>query len=403
MKVFYITYWGINEGLSVATVYPNLKILAATPEVTQIEYFTVERSSVNEEDLQYKPISKVRHHPITAYHFPIHVISKVLDWIKLLSVLYRATRRAKPDLIICRGAMPGILGYFLHQLFRIPYYVESFEPHAAYMLEGNTWSRTSVKYRFESYFEQQIKATATGLITVSQNYKFYLQEVEKISEEKIWCVPCYVDLLNFKYNPGQGSLMRKKLFSTDNYKVGIYVGKFGDIYYDEEAFEIFNTIYSYFQGNFNLIILSPEGKQYIENKLNAAKIPKNKYFVNQVSHQQVPNYLSAADFAISTIRPSESRKYCSPIKHGEYWANGLPILMPDGIGDDSDIIKREGGGAIFESLEKEAIYAALFEIESILSILSHRTDITQLAQKYRTINKQRKVYEKILKSNLFNQ
>jgi hypothetical protein len=60
----------------------------------------------------------------------------------------------------------------------------------------------------------------------------------------------------------------------------------------------------------------------------------------------VKDYLSAADFAFATIKSTPIRLYCCPVKNGEYWASGLPILLEDGIGDDSDIIKSEGGGII---------------------------------------------------------
>ena len=64
MRIFYISYWGVSEGLTVSTVFPNLKILSNDDRVDAIDFFTVERiEDANFKD-KFKPIDKVTHHPI---------------------------------------------------------------------------------------------------------------------------------------------------------------------------------------------------------------------------------------------------------------------------------------------------------------------------------------------------
>ena len=84
------------------------------------------------------------------------------------------------------------------------------------------------------------------------------------------------------------------------------------------------------------------------SNLKKQGIDLTRVFIDSVPHAEVANYLSASDFAFATIKPTPTRLYCCPVKNGEYWANGIPILLEDGIGDDSDIIKNEGGGVIFD-------------------------------------------------------
>jgi hypothetical protein len=69
--------------------------------------------------------------------------------------------------------------------------VESFEPHADYMLESGVWQRWNPKYIFEKRWEQKVKECAESLITVSTNYSRQLVK-EGVPEERIEMVPCCV-------------------------------------------------------------------------------------------------------------------------------------------------------------------------------------------------------------------
>jgi hypothetical protein len=86
-------------------------------------------------------------------------------------------------------------------------------------------------------------------------------------------------------------------------------------------------------------------------------------------------------------------RFVSPIKNGEYWANGLPIFMPYGIGDDSRII------------EENALLGKTFELktdsikESIKDLVEHlpsRKKVSELASLYRSPDQDKKVYNSIL-------
>jgi glycosyltransferase involved in cell wall biosynthesis len=396
VKIFYISYWGISEGLTVSTVLPNLKILSEDERVDSIEFFTVERS----EDLNFKdifvPINKVHHHPIHSKNLGFFLFTKIADWLRIKNTISQSAKKMQPDLVICRGAMAGAFGTLLFKKFEIPYLVESFEPHADYMLESGVWKKNGLRFRLQKKTEAEIKKYAKFLVTVSHNYCQHLILAEGIAKERLKMVPCTVNATQFKFNAMERETVRNKLGIGAETRVGIYLGKFGSIYYDKEAFEVFKAAEQYFD-NFFLVLLSPNDKKELTEKLNAVKFPLEKVWVGTLAHSEVPNYLSAADFAFSTIKPADCRRFCSPVKDGEYWANGLPILLPDLVGDDSEIIKREGGGAIMDVNDNKNLKMAF---DSILQQLHKgilgRTEIASLALKYRNPDISKKVYKEIL-------
>jgi hypothetical protein len=141
--------------------------------------------------------------------------------------------------------------------------------------------------------------------------------------------------------------------------VGIYVGKFGDIYYDDD---FFNLIRDLIEKNHRIktLILTPMLDHAIRQR-NRFNIPEENMIIKSVAHHEVPGYLSAADFGYCPVKESESRRYCSPIKVGEYLANGLPIVISRGIGDDSQLIEKNNWGLVldFENISHSSIETVL--------------------------------------------
>lgn len=399
MTIFFFAYWGVHEGLTAATVLPNLRLLAADERVRRIVLFTMERVGANAQAATASVdlgIEKVQHVAVVLRPFWLRPLSKWLD----LRAVYKAAlregeREGAPSWLICRGAPAAVFGYWLSARWGVPYSVESFEPHAAYMVESGVWSAGGLATRVQRYYEKKAKATARLLCVVSLNYLRQLQEYEHIDSNRLQLVPCVVDLQRFAPQSADVvQAMRERIGYREGERVGVYVGKFGSIYYDAEAFAWFRAALDYYGGNFRLLLLSPTPKAELEAKLRAVGFPLEKVYICLAAHEEVAAYLSAADFAFSPIRPAPSRRFCSPIKDGEYWAMGLPILLPDGVGDDSDIIRQSGaGGVIVEGNDSAHIVKALQQIETQLQ---QPQACRALAEKHRSMELQAAAYRQLL-------
>ena len=113
-------------------------------------------------------------------------------------------------IIICRGSPAGSIGYYIHKKTRLPFYVESFEPHADYMLESGVWSWYNPKYIFAAYWEQKQKKYAEGLMPVARNYREKLL-MAGVDASRVDVIPCCVSLEEFKYMEEHRLAVRKKL------------------------------------------------------------------------------------------------------------------------------------------------------------------------------------------------
>jgi glycosyltransferase involved in cell wall biosynthesis len=355
VKILFVGFWGLNDPLTLSTTFPNLELLNALDNVELVRFATVERDAEPAPTLQLPFINeKITHQALVSRPQRSLLATKFEEFSRFPRELAASVRELGIDIIIGRGAMAGALAYLTSKRTGKPFYVESFEPHADYMLESGVWSRYDPRYLFQRFWENKEKKHAKGLMPVAENYRRQLQR-EGLNADNIITVPCPVNLTTFSPSITDGQAVRQRLNFMSDAIVGIYVGKFGDIYYDAEAFALFKTTADYFGSKFRLIILTPNPLSDVNSKLRRVGIRAENCFTIKAPHHEVPSYLSAADFAFAPIKPANCRQYCSPVKVGEYWASGLPVLLTEGVGDDSDIIKREGGGAIFNLQDPNSV------------------------------------------------
>ena len=390
MNILFIGYWGANDGLTTSTIIPNLSILSGFKHVNTIIFCSIERTN----DLNFNiSIPKVTHIPLFSKKSKIPLIDKVNDFTTFPNTLTQVCQKFNINKIISRGAPAGGLAYLTSKKTSIPFIVESFEPHADYMLESNVWSKIDPRYIIEKYWEKKAKQKAEHLVTVSENYKKALLK-EGINTSRISTVPCFVDTEKFKFKNHNRIETRHELGIDIKTTVGVYVGKFGDIYLDKEAFKIFAQTLSSFPKS-ALVLLTPDSDDYINSQLNQFKEFNDiEVKILLAPHDKVPNYLSASDIAFATIRPAPSRKYCSAIKIGEYYANGLPIVITKGCGDDSEIIKHNKIGTVVDDLFNVNIEELKMNIESNLD--RSKNSLTKVAKKHRSIETQIQVYTKLI-------
>jgi hypothetical protein len=399
MRILFLGYWSLHDGLTISTVFPHLRLLQERCDVEAIRLVTIERGDTAQAELIFAPgysTKKITFEPLRSKRSRNVILNKIEDFTRFPSELAHQVHVFKPDFILARGTPAGALAYLVWQKTKLPFYVESFEPHADYMLESGVWRRYDPRYQFQRHWEKRQKQVARGLMPVAENYRQQLI-AEGVPAARIATVPCSVDAAAFAFTKTGRQQMRERLgFTNPEIVVGIYVGKFGGIYYDVEAFQVFRAAADHFGDAFRLILLTPDPEPEVRCKLAAVGLALNVVVVIKAPHAEVPLYLSAADFAFATIKPAPCRLFCSAIKIGEYWASGLPVLLPPGVGDDSRIVEMEAGGAVFDLQQPKSLMLSFGRLTQLMSEPDYRTRIHMLALQHRHIDRARQAYAALL-------
>lgn len=396
MRLFFIAPWPAADPLSASTVAPHLAQLVSDSRVEQIRYFSREDGRTafqNGSGGELLP-AHVIHQPLKGLSSSPSLYRRVKHHQSLLRTLLASATMEKPDMVICRGTA-SIFGDFLHRRLSIPYVVESFEPHAHYMLQTGTWSRWDPRFVVQSSWEARVKRRASALITVSHGYAKYLRVQENISPNRLFTVPCWVDRERYRLNPDARFNMRDALGIGDRLAV-VYAGKFGGIYAPPEALAMLKSLQQALGRDLFVILLTSHDVQHVKFQLAQAGFSPDQSFVGKVPYDRVVAYLNAADFSLSFWSAGPWSFASSPIKHGEYWACGLPLLMAPGVGDEAQWLEVERVGAIANFSEPRSVIDAAQRLKTILAEPGHRQRIRAIGLRERGPEPLRRVYGQLL-------
>lgn len=382
--VLFLGFWGVNDPLTTATIVPGIRTLIDGLGVPRVVLGTVERGTERTWD---RPIDHVDHLPWRARELGLRLVSRTVDHLGHVRQLVKAVRRHRTGLIIARASTAGSFGYSVSRITGVPLVVESFEPHADYMADCGEWDRRSMIHRLSRRMEQRQITHALALITVAHSYREHLV-AGGAGAHRVFTAPCPVDADAFRFDADQRARLRAHIGATAHI-VGVYAGKFGGMYHDHVAFTVFARTAARFEGRFKLVILTPEDRGRVVKGLDDAGFPMEHAFVDRVPHHEVPGWLSAADVAFALYKGTPSSRYLSPVKIGEYWACGLPVVLTAGVADDGAIIASEGtGGTVFDPAHDDPGAA----VERAL-VGADRARIRDLALRHRSLEATRRAYE----------
>jgi len=319
-------------------------------------------------------------------------VKKLLDLWDTSRIIGRIAKIHDLELIYSEGFPGAILGYLASKKYGLKHLIHSFEPHAAYMLEGGTWTKWSWEYRLLRYFEKKVALHSSGILTATQGMIDRLKSwgVAPVNLHK---VPSCINTDQFNFDPQSRRRIRANLGFGAKDQVLVYVGKFGGMYWEQEFYR-FAKIYC--TSNRKLLIITTEQSAVVESGLRAAGVPDENYFITKLPHEQIPAYLSASDIGLVAVRQWPSKQYCSPIKTGEYLACGLPVIIPDGISDDYQQLSALGVGLSLTSLSDADFRKAVEELPQFYPLTaSIREQARNYAIQYRGFDRYRSTYAQL--------
>ncbi len=390
----FLSYWGTDEPLTAATVVPTVRMVLQRGLVDRVVLCTVERAG--RAPAPPFRIDGCTHLQWQASMWRPKVLGRAIDLWRTHRRLARLLRRERPVLLMARGVVAGGFAHFAARGAGVPYAVDYFEPHADYMADVGEWRRGGALYRGLSWLMALQRRGALRLVTVANNYARMLI-ARGMDPSRVLVAPCPVDLERMRYDGAARERVRREAGLGDG-PVAIYLGKFGGLYHRERSYQAFKAFLQAAGPDARLVIMTPEPADSVRTGLRQEGLDQGKVHVGYARHDEVPGWLSAADVAFAPYRGTPSSACISPMKIGEYWAAGLPVLLTRGVGDDSAIIAGEPeGGALFDP-EGDDIGPALAHVLALIRLPDQRARTAALAVKYRSMAITEQVYRRIFEA-----
>ena len=389
-NILVVTYWSFFDALIQTYTLPYLKIIQQQlPPNSKIFLVTLEKEN-------YEQIVELTDSTIVLVKFKYTSfgISASLAWVKHIIYLKKLIRKNNISFIHTFCTPAGMIGYLLSKLTQKPLILDSYEPHAEAMVENGEWKKNSWSYKILFYFEKKQTQHAQIVIgTTKAMYNYALQKYA-VKLNTFFFKPACVDLDTFNLRYKKDKKLLAELDLTDKI-VCVYAGKFGGIYLKDEVFAFYKIAYQRWQHNFVALILTNHSLDEINALIAKYELPESMFRICFVPHSQINKYIGLGDFAITPVKPVNTKKYCTPIKDGEYWAMGLPIVITKNISVDSAIIENNNIGYVLKALTTLEYTNATEKIDHLLNDTTISVRIRKIAELERNYTIATKVYKTI--------
>ena len=392
-NVLILTYWAYDDALIQTYTLPYLKqIKDQIGDDSRITLVTYEPDPARLFELENETFRDFDLFPLPYSPFGGKAMFSTIGKVRKLK---KITKQKNIHTIHCWCTPAGAIGYMLHRLTGLPLVLDSFEPHAESMVENGTWTREGKAFKILFKLERKQAEKASHIIGLTKGMKSYCEEKYAVSPKSYFIKPACVDLEKFDSN--QYENIRSELGLSETDIVCIYAGKVGGIYLEDEIFQFWKQCDELIP-NFKVIFLSNLSDEHLQNYCQKHQLDPSIIIKKFVPHADVPKYMAQANFALNPVKPVPSKRYCTSIKDGEYWAMGLPVAITANISDDSEIISENKTGVVLESFDADHLKRKITELVELMKDENLKQRVRQQAIDHRNFENSVKIYRKIYSS-----
>lgn len=375
MKVLYLSYDGLTDGLGRSQIIPYLQGIAS--DGNDITVISFEKNGKTEKDKEViRAIldkSSIKWVPMDYTSNP-PVLSTIYDILSLRKKCRSLHAETAFDVVHCRSYITSLVGLHLKRKFGLKFIFDMRAFYADERVDGGLWPQTSFIFRTVfNYFkkkEKEFLSEADYTISLTHKGKEVIHSWKEVSNQPIpiEVIPCCADLDHFKrsnINEDKKKLLQKELGLSGTELVLTYLGSIGTWYMLDEMLDFFKSLH-HKRPESRFLFITLDSPEMILSKANEKGIPKDLFIIRPAAREDVPTFLSLADIAFFFIKPLFSKTGSSPTKHGEMLGMGIPVICNGNVGDMSKIVPGSGTGIIVEEFNESAYVEAIDQIDELL-------------------------------------
>lgn len=368
LRIWYVCYLGIDDPLVETQVVAYVEGLAAAGHEVLLTTFEPRdgrsrrqrreqrertRARLGGQRIAWRPLPYHKRPSLPATAFDVAVAVAFGCWI---------TCGRRIELIHARSHVPAAIALLLRRLVRKPFIFDIRGLMAEEYEDAGRWTRGSVAFRLTKRVERAAIERAAGLVVLTHAVQRRLFPVAPAAPLEV--IPCCVDDRRLRVDRARRAEDRASVGVRDG-PLLVYVGKFTGWYMHEEIARFFAAAWRR-EPDAALLVLTQSEPLIMRRELDRLGVPEDRATMFRAPHDEVARWLSAADIALSFVRPVPSKVASSPTKVGEYLAAGLPVLSTSGIGDSSVLIERERVGVLLHAHDARAHQRAWDEMRRLL-------------------------------------
>lgn len=278
------------------------------------------------------------------------------------------------DVIHSHYWLSGVLGAMIQEWWHVPHFVTY---HTLGVVK-NRVSPTEKESEVRLAHEKRLANVCDGIVVPSANEKEYLIQYYDASRDKIWVIPCGVNLERFK--PVDKAAARRQLAFSNEAIIFLYVGRYSPVKGLDHLFKALS--YLEHLDSLRLVLVGGDGEhsrmyEHLQSVAKSLNIQHLLVFAGRIHQEILPVYYSAADVLVV---PSHYESF--GLVALEAMACGTPVVATS-VGAMKTIIQDGLTGYVADNLDArhfaqlmEAI--VLKQLQGDLSPAEIRASVTEL-------------------------
>jgi glycosyltransferase involved in cell wall biosynthesis len=368
-SVIVFVYNSADDPLFKGNLLPLLQQMSRSQPDLRFELITYEQEQYpltaqqRADRLREWAADRIYWHPLTWHSGSFKLAKKSYD-LTLGLLLCTRLRLGGARSIMGMCTVAGSFAFLIAKTLGLKYFAYQYEPHSEFMRDCGVWSEQSLAYRGLHYVEGLVGRHADLISTGTSHMIDRLQEWK--SPALTYRLPTGVNEDRFQFSAEKRAAIRARYHLRADQRVVLYLGKFGDLYYDQEVAELFRALLDELP-DLHFLIATPDPPARIAGLMEQAGLPATCVTITRSSYEEVPAYISAADLGIVAVPPLPSQRFRSPIKVGEYLCCGLPYLVCRGVSEDDMVAIRDHVGVVVENFTAQEAKRVVPRIEELLT------------------------------------
>lgn len=277
--------------------------------------------------------------------------------------------------ILARNLFSATIAYLLAKITPHASYVIDLRGHSAAQLElAGVIRQGDMRWRLFHWWERILFENARAVLCVSSALADY---VGSKCQKPVSCyvVPSCLDtwLINSAEPQGIGRLKS----SLNGRFVVVYSGTVTAWNQPEPMIRLFLSIKTQ-QPSALFLFLTPH-TEAARSYFHKYGVSENDFVLLEIPHADILHYLELGDVALLLREFNMVNRVASPVKFAEYLAAGLPVIITEGVGDCTTIVRQEHVGLVLKS-PKEADWDGNALSEFLSDVAVHREEYKERAR-----------------------
>jgi glycosyltransferase involved in cell wall biosynthesis len=370
VRTLYVCYFGLREPLVQTQVIPYLRQLQSEDVRTSLLTFEPRLDSWSADEIS-KQRAVLQSQGITwhclKYHKWPSLPATIYDMAIGAGTVLRIMGREGVSILHARNHVPGVMCAVAKKIKggQLVFDIRGFMPEE--YTDAGVWPENGYLYRGLKRVERYLLRASDAFVLLTEKARDIVfpgcSDVDNLGRP-IEVIPCCVDFERFESVENVSRKSLREELKLTNRRVIVYLGSFGGWYMTDEMTDFLAVAHKQDSATFSMI-LTQSPRQIVIDRLASLGIEPKDFLVSQVTPDEVPRYLKAADIAISFIKPCYSKQSSSPTKIAEYLASGLPIICNAGVGDLDKLIVENRVGALIRDFTPEAYLKALDDVDAM--------------------------------------